>query len=82
MGTEYKDTFSPVLKDSFRNIMNLVAHFILELYQMDVKTASLNGNLAEEVCIDQPIGFLIKGKEHILFKLKNSIYRLKQTSRQ
>lgn len=48
---------------------------------MDVKTASLNGNLAEEVCIDQPIGFLIKGKEHILFKLKNSIYRLKQTSR-
>lgn len=82
MGIEYKDTFSPVLKDSFRNIMNLVAHFILGLYQMDVKTTSLNGNLAEEVYIDQPIGFLIKGKEHILVKLKNSIYRLKQTSRQ
>ena len=49
-GIEYKDTFSPVSKkDSLRIIMALVAHFNLELHQMDVKTAFLNGNLDEDI---------------------------------
>ena len=44
-GINYKDTFSPVSKkNSLRIIMALVAHFDLELHQMDVKTAFLNGN--------------------------------------
>ena len=43
-GINYNETFSPVSKkDSFRIIMALVAHFNLELHQMDVKTAFLNG---------------------------------------
>ncbi len=62
--------------------MALVAHFNLELHQMDVKTAFLNGNLDEEVYMDQLEGFLIKGKEHMVCKLKKSIYGLKQASRQ
>ena len=45
-GIDYKQTFSPVsTKDSFRIIMALVAHYDLELHQMDVKTAFLNGDL-------------------------------------
>ena len=43
---DFKETFSPVsTKDSFRVIMALVAHFDLELHQMDVKTTFLNGDL-------------------------------------
>ena len=48
---------------------------------MDVKTAFLNGNLNKEVYIDQPMGFIEKGKEHVMCKLKRSIYGLKQASR-
>jgi hypothetical protein len=62
--------------------MALVAHYDLELYQMDVKTAFLNGSLEEEVYMDQLEGFSIKGKEHLARKLKKSIYELKQASRQ
>ena len=62
--------------------MALVAHFDLELHQMDVKTAFLNGDLEEEVFMDQPEGFSVEGKGHMVCKLKKSIYRLKQASRQ
>ncbi|KAL0282152.1 UNVERIFIED_CONTAM: Retrovirus-related Pol polyprotein from transposon TNT 1-94, partial [Sesamum angustifolium] len=58
-GIDYTETFSPVSnKDSLRIIMALVAHFYLELHQMDVKTAFLNGDLQEEVYMDQLFGLL------------------------
>lgn len=80
---DYKETFSPVSKkDSLCIIMALVAHYDLELHQMDVKTAFLNGSLEEEVYMDQPEGFPIEGKGHMVCKLKKSIYGLKQASRQ
>lgn len=82
-GIDYKETFSPVSrKDSFRIVMALVAHFDLELHQMDVKTAFLNGDLHEDVYMTQPEGFISKGQEHLVCKLKKSIYGLKQASRQ
>ena len=82
-GVDYKETFSPVSKkDSFRIIMALVAHYDLELHQMDVKTAFLNGNLEEEVYMTQPEGFSVEGKEGMVCKLKKLIYKLKQASRQ
>jgi hypothetical protein len=62
--TDYNETFSPVsYKDSFRIIMALVAHYDLELHQMDVKTTFLNGDLEENVYIAQPKDFIVKGKE-------------------
>ena len=49
---------------------------------MNVKIAFLNESLEEDVYMDQPEGFSIKGKEHLACKLKKSIYGLKQASRQ
>ncbi|WKA13479.1 hypothetical protein VitviT2T_030773 [Vitis vinifera] len=52
-GIDFKETFSPVsTNDSFRVIMVIVAHFDLELHQMDVKTAFLNGDLDEDVYME------------------------------
>ena len=74
-GIDYKETFSPISKkDSFRIIMALVAHYDLKLHQMDVKTPFLNGDLEEDVYMDQPVGFTEEGKEHMVCKLKRSIW--------
>ena len=82
-GIDYKETFSPVSsKDSFRTIMALVAHLDLELHQMDVKTAFLNGELEEDIYMVQPKGLPSQEEGQFVCKLKKSIYGLKQASRQ
>lgn len=57
--------------------MALVARYDLELHQMDVKTTFLNGELVEDIYMVQPPGFIVKGKEDMVCKLKKSIYGLK-----
>jgi hypothetical protein len=57
--------------------MVLVAHYDLELHQMDVKTTFLNVDLLENVYIAQPKGFAVKGKEHMGCHLRKSMYVLK-----
>jgi len=57
--------------------MALVAHYDLELHQIDVKNVFPNRDLEENVYIDQPMGFSVEGKEHMVCKLKKSIYNLK-----
>ena len=82
-GIDYRETFTPIsTNDFFRNVMALVAHFGLELCQMDVKMAFLNGDLYEDVYMDQLNGFVESGKEHMVCELRKSIYGLKQASRQ
>ncbi|KAL6322023.1 hypothetical protein AAG906_003165 [Vitis piasezkii] len=57
-GIDYKEAFSPVsLKDSFRIIMALVAHYDLKLHQMHVKTTFLNGNIDETIYMVRPENF-------------------------
>ena len=73
-GIDYKETFSPVTsKDSFRIIMALLAHFDLELHQMDVKMAFLNGNIDETIYMGQSANFVVGDPKNMVCKLKKSI---------
>ena len=82
-GIDFEETFSPVVRfNSIRLILAIVNSLDLELHQMDVKTAFLNGDLDEEIYMEQPLGFVEKGKENKVCKLERSIYGLKQSSRQ
>ena len=65
-------------KDSLCVILALVAYFDIELQQMDVKIAFLNGELKEKVYMKQPEGFSSNDSEHLVRKLKKSMYNLKQ----
>jgi hypothetical protein len=63
---DYTETFSPIsCKDFLRIIMTLVTYYNLELHQMNVKTAFLNGELLENVYMVQRKGFAVKGKEYM-----------------
>jgi len=58
--------------------MTLIVHYDLELHQIDVKNVIFNGDLEENVYMDQTMGFSVDGKEHMVCKLKKSIYGLMQ----
>ncbi|RVX05262.1 Retrovirus-related Pol polyprotein from transposon TNT 1-94 [Vitis vinifera] len=80
-GIDYKKTFSSVLSnDSFRIIMALVAHYDLELHQMDFKIVFLNGNIDETIYMVQPKNFESNDSKQLVCRLKRSIYDLKQAS--
>ena len=82
-GIDYEETFSPVVRiTSIRLLLAFVVNFDLELHQMDVKTAFLNGELDEEIYMDQHEGFVLRENETKVCKLLRSIYGLKQASRQ
>lgn len=81
-GVDYVDTYAPVARlPSIRALIALTAHHDLELHQMDVKSAYLNGDLEEEIFMEQPEGYVIPGKEHLVCKLQKSLYGLKQAGR-
>ena len=81
-GVDYDETFSPVVRfESLRTVIALSVQQGLTLHQMDVATAFLNGELAEEVYVKQPEGFVVKGKEHLVCNLNKSLYGLKQSPR-
>ena len=81
-GIDYDETFSPVaMLKSIRILLAIVAFYDYEIWQMDVKTAFLNGNLLEDVYMTQPEGFVTPGNADKVCKLQRSIYGLKQASR-
>ena len=63
---------------SIRLLIAIAAIFYLKIHQMDVKIAFLNGNLKEEIYIDQPKGFVEPGQESKVCKLTKSLHGLKQ----
>src|ERR1700752_4112245 len=74
-GVDYHETYAPVVKmTSIRVLLSIVAIHDLELHQMDVKTAFLNGHLEEEIYMQQPEGFIARGNEHLVCKLKRTLY--------
>ena len=81
-GTDYDETFCPVVRmESIRTLIALAIQNGLKLHQIDVTTAFLNGELKEEVFMKQPEGFIVKGQEDLVCRLKRSIYGLKQSPR-
>ena len=81
-GLDYDETFSPVIRfESFRTLVAIAVQKGLKLHQLDITAAFLNGHLEEEVFMKQPEGFVEEGKEHLVCKLKQSLYGLKQSPR-
>lgn len=52
-----------------------------EVQNLDVKTAFLNGEITEEVYVAQPEGFVVKGRENLVYKLYKALYGLRQAPR-
>ena len=81
-GIDYDETFSPVaMLKSIRILLALAAALDYEIWKMDVKIAFLNGELEEDIYMQQPKGFIALGQEHMVCKLHRSIYGLKQASK-
>ncbi|GKB52779.1 retrovirus-related pol polyprotein from transposon TNT 1-94 [Tanacetum coccineum] len=81
-GIDFEESFAPVARlEAIRIFLAFAAHMNMVVYQMDVKTAFLNGNLREEVYVSQPDGFVDKDKPNHVYKLKKALYGLKQAPR-
>ncbi|KAK1608830.1 hypothetical protein QYE76_032503 [Lolium multiflorum] len=82
-GEDFFDTYSPVARlTTIRVLLSLAASHGLLVHQMDVKTAFLNGELEEEIYMEQPDGFVVDGQEGKVCKLLKSLYGLKQAPKQ
>ena len=81
-GIDFDETFSPVARfETVRTFLALAANLNWPVYQFDVKSAFLNGDLEEEVYVSQREGFVVNGKEDKVYGLKKALYGLKQASR-
>jgi len=78
-GIDYTETFAPVARlEAIRLLLSYAVNHGIILYQMDVKSAFLNGVISDEVFVKQPPGFEdLKHPDHV-YKLKKSFYGLKQ----
>jgi hypothetical protein len=82
-GEDFFDTYSPVGQlTTIRVLLSLAASHGLIIYQIDIKTTFLNGELEEKIYMDQPDGFVANGQEDMVCKLLKSLYGLKQAPKQ
>ena len=78
-GVDYNETFSHVARMyTIRFVLSIATQNQWHVCQMDMKYAFLNGILEEEVYVDLPPGYIFKGHEDKVFKLKKALYGLKQ----
>nr|GEU64521.1 hypothetical protein [Tanacetum cinerariifolium] len=76
---DFEESFALVARlEAIRIFLAYVAHKNMVVYQMDVKTTFLNGNLREEVYVSQPDGFVDQDNPNHVYKLKKALYELKQ----
>lgn len=81
-GIDFTETYSPVIGyGPLRGILSMCAALNLDMAQLDIKTAFLYGLVDEEIYIQQPEGFIVPGKEHLVGRLVKCIYGLKQSPR-
>ncbi|KAM5586525.1 hypothetical protein ABKV19_005444, partial [Rosa sericea] len=81
-GLDFDETFAPVARlESVRLLLSIACHLQFKLFQMDVKTAFLNGFLQEEVYVEQPPGFQDPHNLDHVYRLKKALYGLKQAPR-
>ena len=83
-GIDYQETFLPTANiASVRVLMQLAAQYNLTVHQMDVKTAYLHAPIDQEIFMDQPEGFAAMSEDgkRLLYKLRKSLYGLKQSGR-
>ncbi|KAI5323717.1 hypothetical protein L3X38_032789 [Prunus dulcis] len=81
-GVDFNETFAPVARlDTIRTLIALAAQKGWKLWQLDVKSAFLNGVLEEEVYVDQPYGFVVEEAEDKVYRLRKALYGLKQAPR-
>jgi hypothetical protein len=81
-GVDYDEVFAPVARmEAVRLLLALAAHEGWEVHHMDVKTAFLNGDLQEEVFVEQAPGFAQAGQEHKVYRLHKALYGLHQAPR-
>nr|GEV80654.1 copia protein [Tanacetum cinerariifolium] len=78
-GIDYDETYAPYVRlKSIRILLAYVCALDFKLFQMDVKSAFLNGFINEEVYVAQPLGFIDFEKPDHVYKLKKALYGLKQ----
>ncbi|GJX77139.1 retrovirus-related pol polyprotein from transposon TNT 1-94 [Tanacetum coccineum] len=76
---DFEESFTPVARiEAIHIFIANAAHKNITIYQMDVKTAFLNGELKEEVCVSQPEGFIDQDNLSHMYKFKKAFYGLKQ----
>nr|GFA50310.1 hypothetical protein [Tanacetum cinerariifolium] len=81
-GIDFEESFAPVARlKAIRIFLAYAAHKNMVVYQMDVKTAFLNGNLREDVYVSQPDGFVDPDNPNHMYQLKKAFYGLKQAPR-
>ena len=81
-GVDFEETFAPVARlESIRLFLGMACILNFKVYQMDVKSAFLNGILQEEVYVEQPKGFEDPTHHNHVYRLKKALYGLKQTPR-
>ena len=81
-GSNYGDTFSPIAKIAFVHLLlSMAVMCSWPLYQLDIKNVFLHGDLAKEVYMEQPPGFITQGESGLVCRLRRSPYGLKQSPR-